>query len=240
MFLIFLGIVALMVGFAINTPSLTVARFSRPVKVVGGILLVLGMLSSGIKQIDAGEVGVQSLFGNVGQTTLSSGLNFINPLSNVTTFDIKTTAAAAVVSSKVTLESGKYYTLIATDTLPSPKTLLITDDRSTIKSDKKTYVRFVNVVAGGSATGYDFILRRQGVSTTLSTLKGGEAGAVVELDPYPLTNTVNDSLLIRVPGATTNFVALNLSTTGLSANRLRTFVLRGKAASPGVNTILNN
>ena len=90
MFLIFLGIVALMVGFAINTPSLTVARFSRPVKVLGGILLVLGMLASGIKQIDAGEVGVQSLFGNVGQTTLSSGLNFINPLSNVTTFDIKT------------------------------------------------------------------------------------------------------------------------------------------------------
>ena len=90
MFLIFLGIVALMVGFAINTPSLTVARFSRPVKVLGGILLMIGFLSSGIKQIGAGEVGVQSLFGNVGQSTLSSGLNFINPLANVETFDIKT------------------------------------------------------------------------------------------------------------------------------------------------------
>ncbi len=90
MFLIFLGIVALMVGFAINTPSLTVARFSRPVKLLGGILLILGLLSSGIKQIGAGEVGVQSLFGNVGQSTLSSGLNFINPLANVETFDIKT------------------------------------------------------------------------------------------------------------------------------------------------------
>jgi regulator of protease activity HflC (stomatin/prohibitin superfamily) len=90
MFLIFLGIVVLMVGFAINTPSLTVARFSRPVKVVGGVLIVLGFLSSGIKQIDAGEVGVQSLFGNVGNSTLSSGLNFVNPLSTVRTFDIKT------------------------------------------------------------------------------------------------------------------------------------------------------
>jgi regulator of protease activity HflC (stomatin/prohibitin superfamily) len=90
MFLIFLGIVVLMVGFAINTPSLSFARFSRPVKVVGGMLIVLGFLSSGIKQIDAGEVGVQSLFGNVGNSTLSSGLNFVNPLSTVRTFDIKT------------------------------------------------------------------------------------------------------------------------------------------------------
>ena len=39
MFLIFLGIVALIVGFAINTPSLTIARFSRPAKVLGGVLI---------------------------------------------------------------------------------------------------------------------------------------------------------------------------------------------------------
>ncbi|PWK26707.1 regulator of protease activity HflC (stomatin/prohibitin superfamily) [Arcicella aurantiaca] len=90
MFLIFLGIVVLMAGFAINTPSLTFSRFSRPAKVVGGVFIVLGLLSSGIKQIDAGEVGVQSLFGNVGQSTLSSGLNFVNPLAKIETFDIKT------------------------------------------------------------------------------------------------------------------------------------------------------
>ena len=90
MFLIFLGIVALMAGFAINTPSLSFARFSRPVKVLGIILLVLGLFSSGIKQIGAGEVGVQSLFGNVGQSTLTSGLNIVNPLANIETFDIKT------------------------------------------------------------------------------------------------------------------------------------------------------
>ena len=40
-----------------------------------------------------------------------------------TTFDIKTTAAAAVVSSKVTLESGKYYTLIATHAAQSENTI---------------------------------------------------------------------------------------------------------------------
>jgi regulator of protease activity HflC (stomatin/prohibitin superfamily) len=90
MFLIFLGIVVLMAGFAINTPSLTFARFSRPTKVAGGIFIVLGLFSSGIKQINAGEVGVQSLFGNVGQSTLPSGLNFVNPFAKIETFDIKT------------------------------------------------------------------------------------------------------------------------------------------------------
>lgn len=90
MLVIILGMVILVAGFAINTPSLTTARFSRPVKVIGGIIIVIGMLNAGIKQIDAGEVGVQSIFGNVNPNTLSSGLNFVNPLAEVQTFDIKT------------------------------------------------------------------------------------------------------------------------------------------------------
>jgi len=90
MFLIILGAIILVVGFAINTPSLASARFSRPVKVIGGVIIVIGMLSSGVKQVDAGEVGVQSIFGNVNPNTLSSGLNFVNPLAEVQTFDIKT------------------------------------------------------------------------------------------------------------------------------------------------------
>lgn len=90
MFVIILGIIILVVGFAINTPSLSTARFSRPVKVVGIVIIVIGVLGSGVKQIDAGEVGVQSLFGNVNPNTLSSGLNFVNPLAEVQTFDIKT------------------------------------------------------------------------------------------------------------------------------------------------------
>lgn len=90
MFVIILGIIVLVVGFAINTPSLSIARFSRPVKVVGSIIVGIGFLNAGVKQIDAGEVGVQSLFGNVNPNTLSSGLNFVNPLAEVQTFDIKT------------------------------------------------------------------------------------------------------------------------------------------------------
>jgi regulator of protease activity HflC (stomatin/prohibitin superfamily) len=69
---------------------LAASRFARPLKIVGGLIAVLGLLSSGIRQIDAGQVGVQSLFGKVQDGTLQSGLNVVNPLVNVTEFDIKT------------------------------------------------------------------------------------------------------------------------------------------------------
>jgi regulator of protease activity HflC (stomatin/prohibitin superfamily) len=90
MFLIIIGIILLVVGFSINTPALAASRFARPLKIVGGLIAVLGLLSSGIRQIDAGQVGVQSLFGKVQDGTLQSGLNVVNPLVNVTEFDIKT------------------------------------------------------------------------------------------------------------------------------------------------------
>jgi Domain of unknown function (DUF4397) len=162
-------------------------------------------------------------------------------------FEVKTTpsanpASAVVATASLTFENGKYYTVIAADTLPTPRLVAITDDRNAIKSDIKSYVRFVNLLTGGSATGYEFVLRRKGVSTVLSSIKYGEAGAVVEVEPYSVSNTVNDSILVRIPGATANFAALNLNALGtnLTPNRLRTFIMRGKLSSFGINVIFNN
>ncbi|WP_128546603.1 prohibitin family protein [Larkinella soli] len=90
MLFLILGVLALIAGFAVNTPSLVMARYSRPLKVIGVILLLIGFLSGSIRQIDAGTVGVQSLFGSVQNRVLESGLNLVNPLVNVTEFDIKT------------------------------------------------------------------------------------------------------------------------------------------------------
>jgi regulator of protease activity HflC (stomatin/prohibitin superfamily) len=42
------------------------------------------------KQIDAGTVGVTTLYGNVQTGILTSGLNVINPLLDVVDFDIRT------------------------------------------------------------------------------------------------------------------------------------------------------
>ena len=153
-------------------------------------------------------------------------------------FELKTTTGTAVTNSSLTLENGKYYTVIAADTLPNPRLVTITDDRTAIKSEKKTYLRFVNLLTGGAEAGYEFVLRRQGASTILSTLKYGEAGTVVEIDPY-LVGSPNDSFFIRIPGTTTNTVVVN-SGTSLSSNRLRTFILRGKPSAVGLNTIINN
>jgi len=52
--------------------------------------MVVGFLTACIKQIDAGTVGVQSLFGKVSDGILTSGLNFVNPLVDVESIDVKT------------------------------------------------------------------------------------------------------------------------------------------------------
>jgi Domain of unknown function (DUF4397) len=148
-----------------------------------------------------------------------------------------TPAAASVLTGKASFENGKYYTVIAGDTALKPRLVTIEDDRSAIKNATKTYLRFVNLVAG--APTYDVVYRRNGVSITMSTLKYGDAGGVVEYEPYPSGITVNDSIYIRAQGTTANLVSLNIGT-GLTANRLRTYVIRGKVGTIGVNTILNN
>jgi regulator of protease activity HflC (stomatin/prohibitin superfamily) len=43
-----------------------------------------------VKQIDAGYVGVKSLFGKVQNDVLRSGLNFVNPLVDVSSVDVRT------------------------------------------------------------------------------------------------------------------------------------------------------
>ncbi|MBC3785355.1 prohibitin family protein [Spirosoma utsteinense] len=90
MFFLVIGILALAAGFAINTPALAFSHYARPVKLLGIIAIIIGLLTSSVRQIDAGQVGVVSLFGNVSEKPINSGLSFVNPLANVTEFDIKT------------------------------------------------------------------------------------------------------------------------------------------------------
>ena len=90
MLLIIIGALLLLASKSIDNPNLIFAKFASPIRKVAIVLIVLGISSSTIKQIDAGEVGVQSVFGKVSDRTLSSGLNFVNPLATVTVFDAKT------------------------------------------------------------------------------------------------------------------------------------------------------
>ncbi|MEY4051019.1 MAG: hypothetical protein RIR64_4, partial [Bacteroidota bacterium] len=54
------------------------------------VLMILGALNTCVKQIDAGEIGVQSLFGKVQDEVLTSGLNLVNPLMDIKTIDVRT------------------------------------------------------------------------------------------------------------------------------------------------------
>ena len=90
MFLIIVGIVLFLAGQGIGSPNLVFSKYSPTFKIVGIAFALIGLLTSAVKQIDAGEVGVQSVFGKVVPETLSSGLNFVNPIANVYIFDGKT------------------------------------------------------------------------------------------------------------------------------------------------------
>ncbi|MFE3870859.1 prohibitin family protein [Flavobacterium sp. ZS1P70] len=87
---IILGIILLIVSFTLRTNVNPFSKFANVLKFFGILLIVLGVFSSMFKQIDAGKVGVQSLYGSVQPDVLESGLHLINPLLDVTEFDIQT------------------------------------------------------------------------------------------------------------------------------------------------------
>ena len=88
--LIIFGVILLLLSFSLKNNTNPFSKFSNSLKIVGFLLIALGIFSSMFKQIDAGKVGVKSLYGNVEPDILESGLHIINPLLDVTDFDIQT------------------------------------------------------------------------------------------------------------------------------------------------------
>ena len=90
MFLIILGIIVFVIGAGLVRSETPFSRFSGQIRVTGIVVISIGVLTASVKQVDAGYVGVKSLFGKVQNESLASGLNFINPLMDVTTIDVRT------------------------------------------------------------------------------------------------------------------------------------------------------
>jgi len=88
--LFILGVILLILSYSLKPTHSSYSKYAQLLKISGIALLVLGLFSSMFKQIDAGRVGVKSLYGNVENGILSSGLHLINPLLTVTEFDIQT------------------------------------------------------------------------------------------------------------------------------------------------------
>ncbi|WP_201983071.1 prohibitin family protein [Hymenobacter rubidus] len=84
-------------GFILLVLGLNASRFSERLErlrggllFLGGAFMILGVALSTVVQIGVGQVGVQTLFGQVQPRVLQPGLNVVNPLVDVTRFDTRT------------------------------------------------------------------------------------------------------------------------------------------------------
>jgi len=90
MILIILGVIILAVATFFIKKDPKLYRFSGVLQTIGIAVIILGVLTACIMQVDAGEVGVKKLFGKVQKEVLGSGLHFINPLLEIQKLDVKT------------------------------------------------------------------------------------------------------------------------------------------------------
>ena len=89
--LIIIGAILFFVGYSVqdnyNNP---IAKFAKTFKIIGVVVALLGVFSGVFVQVNAGKIGVKSLYGSVQPDIIESGLNIVNPFMDVTTFDIQT------------------------------------------------------------------------------------------------------------------------------------------------------
>lgn len=90
MFLIILGLAAFFAASGFRKMQSPFPHYAGIVRIVASVIIAIGILTSCIVQINAGEIGVQTLFGQVKNNVLKSGLHFINPLIQVNRIDVRT------------------------------------------------------------------------------------------------------------------------------------------------------
>ncbi len=90
MIIIIVGLVLLLVAYNLKKVNSPLSANSGMIRIIGIVVVIFGILSKCVVQVDAGKVGVQSIFGNVKKETLNSGLNFVNPLADIKELDLKT------------------------------------------------------------------------------------------------------------------------------------------------------
>ena len=90
MIFLILGLIIFFIGIALHRGDDNLKRFGNPLRLIGLLFVLIGVLTACVIQIDAGQVGVQKLFGKVQDNVLGSGLHFINPVVEVVKLDTKT------------------------------------------------------------------------------------------------------------------------------------------------------
>lgn len=90
MLLIILGIAVFFASASLRRLQSPFPGYAGIIRIVGSLMIIIGILTSCIVQIDAGQIGVKTLFGKVQNDVLNSGLHFINPLMDVKSLDVRT------------------------------------------------------------------------------------------------------------------------------------------------------
>lgn len=85
-----IGLILIAVGTVVLKSDIKFPKAGEYIRYFGIFIIVIGILSSVFVQIDPGKVGVKSLFGKVQKGVLPSGLHLINPLMDITIFDVQT------------------------------------------------------------------------------------------------------------------------------------------------------
>src|SRR5688572_27746919 len=85
-----IGIILIIVGAALRRTQDAINRLGRPIMAGGIAIAIIGLLFSAMVQIEAGQIGIKTLFGRVQPDILNSGLHLVNPLVVVTKADART------------------------------------------------------------------------------------------------------------------------------------------------------
>lgn len=133
--------------------------------------------------------------------------------------DTLVTTLQVPLEVKSTFEAGKYYTLIAYDSLTSPKMLSITDNIQ-LPTDTTSRLRFVNVVYSTTPVSNVDIYSFKRQANVFTNISIGQA-----TDFVPYASALSDTLQIRTTGTTTSLAQLN--SVVLTQKRSYTIVFRG-------------
>lgn len=90
MFLLILGLIILLAGRFLLKEFPATFKLAPVARVIGILMILTGISTACVVQIDAGQIGVKTLFGKVQDDVLYSGLNVVNPLVDVIKLDSKT------------------------------------------------------------------------------------------------------------------------------------------------------
>lgn len=87
---VIIGTIFILIGFFSQKNLNPLTKYMIFFKYIGIFIIAVGVFSTMFVQINPGKVGVKSLFGKVQNKVLPSGLHLINPLMDVTIFDVQT------------------------------------------------------------------------------------------------------------------------------------------------------